>query len=298
MAKDSETSDAAGPSRREFIGAAAAGAAMLPAFAQAQETKTKSRIRHSVMGWCIKMPPPELAKHCKDMGMVAIEGINRKHYPAVTDIGLEISLIGSHGFKKGPTDSANKQMVIDKIRDGIDAAVQWKSKRVITFTGMAVDGLSAKQQDDNCVEAWKSVMEYAEEQGVDICLEHLNSRDHGHPMKGHPGYYGDDVDHCAELISRVGSPRMKLLFDIYHVQIMNGDLIRRIREYKDIIGHVHTAGNPGRSELHYELQEINYAATMKALLEIGYTGYVAHEFIPTADDPIDSLRKAVQICTV
>ena len=117
-------------------------------------------------------------------------------------------------------------------------------------------------------------------------------------MKGHPGYFGDDVDHCVELIQRVGSPRMKLLFDVYHVQIMNGDIIPRIRQYAPMIGHVHTAGVPGRGELHVQPQEINYPAVMRALKNSGYRGYVAHEFIPTLPDHANSLKRAVQLCTV
>jgi hydroxypyruvate isomerase len=128
-------------------------------------------------------------------------------------------------------------------------------------------------------------------------LEHLNSRDNSHPMKGHPGYFGDDVDFCVELIERVGSPRMKLLFDIYHVQIMNGDVIRRLRKYKDVIAHYHTAGVPGRGELD-ENQEINYPAVMRALLETGYKGYVAQEFIPTWLDRAAALRHAARVCDV
>ena len=111
-------------------------------------------------------------------------------------------------------------------------------------------------------------------------MEHLNTRDSSHPMKGHPGYQGDDVDWVASIIRKVGSPRLKLLFDIYHVQIMHGDLMRRIDQNKDVIGHVHTAGNPGRNELD-ETQEIQYAPLMKKLLEIKYDGYVGQEFIPT-----------------
>ena len=116
-------------------------------------------------------------------------------------------------------------------------------------------------------------------------------------MKGHPGYFGDDVDVCVELINAVGSNNMKLLFDVYHVQVMNGDVIRRIRQYKNVIGHYHTAGNPGRCELD-ENQEINYPAVMKAILETGYTGYVAQEFIPTWKDKIKALRHSVMVCDV
>ena len=112
---------------------------------------------------------------------------------------------------------------------------------------------------------WKleAVMPYAEKKKINLVLEHLNTRDDSHPMKGH-GYFGEDVDHCVELIRQVDSPNMKLLFDVYHVQIMNGDVIRRIRQYKDVIGHYHTAGNPGRAELD-DTQEINYPAVMRAM---------------------------------
>ena len=123
-----------------------------------------------------------------------------------------------------------------------------------------------------------------------LCLEHLNTRDAAE-MKGHPGYQGDDIDYCADIVRAVGSPRMKLLFDIYHVQIMHGDVIRRIEQCKDVIGHIHTAGNPGRGELD-DNQEINYPPIMRKLLEIGYTGYVGQEFIPTRD-PLEGLRQAV-----
>jgi hydroxypyruvate isomerase len=116
-------------------------------------------------------------------------------------------------------------------------------------------------------------------------------------MKGHPGYFGDDVDFCVELIRRVDSPNMTLLFDIYHVQVMNGDVIRRIRRYHEVIAHYHTAGVPGRAELD-ENQEVSYPAVMRAILDTGYTGYVAQEFIPTWSDRILALRHAVQVCDV
>jgi hydroxypyruvate isomerase len=115
-------------------------------------------------------------------------------------------------------------------------------------------------------------------------------------MKGHPGYQGDDLDWMANIIRRVGSPRVRLLFDIYHVQIMHGDVIRRIEQNKDIIGHVHTAGNPGRAELD-DKQEINYPPIMRKLLEIKYTGFVGQEFIPTRD-PFKGLQEAVALCDV
>ena len=156
---------------------------------------------------------------------------------------------------------------------------------------------SDEQAERNCIACWKQVIGYAEQKQVNLCLEHLNTRDDTHPMKGHPGYYGDDVDLCVDLIRRMDSPRMKLLFDVYHVQIMNGDVIRRIRRYKDYIGHYHTAGVPGRCELD-DNQEINYPPIMRAILETGYTGFVAQEFIPTWPDKLAALRHAVRVCDV
>jgi len=115
-------------------------------------------------------------------------------------------------------------------------------------------------------------------------------------MKGHPGNQGDDMEWCDEICKRVGSPRLKVLFDVYHVQIMQGDLITRIRQHKDYIGHYHVAGVPGRNELD-ENQEINYPAVMRAVVETGYKGFVAQEFIPTRD-PMTSLAEAIRLCDV
>ena len=258
----------------------------------------KGRIRQSVMGWCFKpMAIPDLAKACKSIGLVAMEGISREHYPTVKKLGMTISLVGSHGFKNGPVDPENHAECRKKLNDAIDLCAKEGYKRVITFTGMSKKGISDTAAAKNCIDLWKSVLPKAEKHGVTLCLEHLNSRDDSHPMKGHPGYWGDDVDHCAELIHKVASPSLKLLFDVYHVQIMNGDVIRRIRQYKDIIGHYHTAGNPGRAELD-DTQEINYPAVMRAILETKFEGFVAQEFIPTWDDKVSALRHAAMVCDV
>lgn len=258
----------------------------------------KNRVRQSVMGWCFNpMPAVELAQHGRDIGLVAIEGIGAEHYPAVRKLGLKISLVSSHGFARGPFSRENHNFVIDKLRSSIDLAVENQCENVITFTGMREKGISDDQGAKNCVDCWKQVIAYAEEKKINLCLEHLNSRDSSHPMKGHPGYFGDDVDFCVELIRRVDSPRMKLLFDIYHVQIMNGDVIRRIRQHKDVIAHYHTAGNPGRGELD-ATQEINYPAVMQAILDTGYKGFVAQEFIPTWPDKVEALRHAAKVCDV
>ena len=213
------------------------------------------------------------------------------------ELGLKISLVGSHGFKEGPVNRDHHDHCAQRLKEGIDLAVEVGCPSVITFTGMRAPGIDDMPGAKNCVDCWKSVIGYAEKKKINLCLEHLNSRDDSHPMKGHPGYFGDDVDFCVELIRQVGSPNMKLLFDIYHVQIMNGDVIRRIRQNKEFIGHYHTAGNPGRGELD-DQQEINYPAVMRTILETGYTGFVAQEFIPTWDDPVQALRHAAKVCDV
>jgi hydroxypyruvate isomerase len=288
--------------RRQFMaGAAVAGSAAVAGAAEKVPAGYKiqnGRIRQSIMGWTYNpMPTPELARLCREIGLSAMEGIGEEHYPMVKELGLEISLVGSHGFAKGPFNPANHDHVEERLRRGIDVAAKFGAPAVITFTGMREPGMSDEQGARNCVECWKRVMPYAEEKNINLCLEHLNSRDNTHPMKGHPGYFGDDVDFCVELIRKVDSPRMKLLFDIYHVQIMNGDVIRRLRKYKDVIGHYHTAGVPGRGELD-DTQEVNYPPIMRAILDTGYAGYVAQEFIPTWADKAAALRHAARVCDV
>ncbi len=289
--------------RRDFLAANAllAGTAVATARHAAAEDNQESsvrRVRQSVMGWCFKpMDALTLAGHCKRIGLEAIEGISSEHYDAVTKLGLKISLVGSHGFAKGPLDPENHPEVEQKLRQGIDLAVKYGAPNVITFTGMKKEGISDEAARRNCLDCWQRVIPYAEEKGIGIVLEHLNSKDDSHPMKGHPGYWGDDLHLCADLVKAVDSPQFKLLFDVYHVQIMNGDLIRNIRHYHEIVGHYHTAGNPGRGELD-DTQEINYPPVIRAIMETGYKGFIAQEFIPTSDDPVASLEQAFQVCDV
>ena len=295
-------------SRRQLLagaGVATVAGSCVSASAQAKReavpadfTVCNKRIHQSVMGWCFNpMPVPDLIGHCAAIGLEAIEGINPKFYPDAKKQGLKISLVSSHGFATGPVDRANHAMCVEKLKSSIDTAVEFGAPSVITFTGMTVKGMSAATADQNCLDCWKQVIDYAESRKITLVLEHLNSRDDSHPMKGHPGYFGDDVDHCAELVKRMDSPRFKLLFDVYHVQIMNGDVIRRIQTLHPIIGHYHTAGNPGRRELD-ETQEINYPAVMHAILKTGFDLFVAQEFIPTWDDPVLALRHAAMVCDV
>jgi hydroxypyruvate isomerase len=247
-----------------------------------------SGIKHTLMGWCWKpMDTLVLAQYAKDIGLVGIEGIDRKYYPDVMKLGLGISLVSGHGFSNGPCNPKFRDEVIAKLTEGINVAADVGAKKVITFTGMKFEGMDRDQAIKDCLDTWKAVLPHAEKKGITLVLEHLNSRDSSHPMKGHPGYFGDDVDFCVDLIKQIGSPNFKLLFDIYHVSIMNGDVIRRMRLHKEYI----------RCELD-EHQEINYPAVMQAALEIGYHDYVAYEFIPTWDDPILALRHAAMVCDV
>jgi hydroxypyruvate isomerase len=241
------------------------------------------------------MDVPTLAKHCKEIGLVAMEGISADHYPMVKDLGMDISLVsGAHGFAKGPCNPEFHDLVVNGLSEGIDLAKEVGCKNVITFTGMRFDGMDEEKAAQRCVDTWKEVIGKAEKNGITLVLEHLNSRDDTHPMKGHPGYFGDDVDFCIDLIKQVGSENFKLLFDIYHVSVMNGDIIRRIHQYKDYIGHYHTAGNPGRGEIDGS-QEIHYPPIFEAILETGYEGFIAHEFIPTWQDAVATLQHAAQL---
>lgn len=292
--------------RRVFCKTAAIAAAGGLSLKQNATTATASqapvflngRVRQSVMGWCFQpMDPVELAKRAKQIGLVAVEGVSASSYPAITELGMKISLVSSHGFQRGPLDPENHDFVEDKLREGIDLAVKFGAPSVITFTGMKKAGISDQAARENCLRCWRRIVPYAEEHKVTLVLEHLNSRDDSHPMKGHPGYWGDDLELCVDLVRAIDSPRFKLLFDIYHVQIMHGDVIRNIRRYQELVGHYHTAGNPGRGELD-ATQEINYPPIIRAILETGYQGYVAQEFIPTWDDPMESLAHAARVCDV
>jgi hydroxypyruvate isomerase len=183
---------------------------------------------------------------------------------------------------------------VDVLTKRIDACAEHGVPTVITFTGMRED-IPDDVGMTNCVEGYKRILGHAEKKKVTLALEMLNSRVDVE-MKGHPGYMGDHTDWCIELLKKVGSERLKLLFDIYHVQIMDGDVIRRIAQHKDYIAHVHTAGNPGRGELD-DKQEINYPPIIRALVDAGYKGYVGQEFIPTRD-AMEGLVEAVKLCDV
>jgi hydroxypyruvate isomerase len=241
----------------------------------------------------------ETCKHARDLGCKSVELIASKHWPVLKKYGLTCAISGipveGPPFIKGYNNPEYHGWLIKATKQAIDESANFGCPNVIAFTGFS-ENFSKEDGAKNCIEGFKKVAGYAEKKGVTICLEMLNSRDDTDPNKGHPGYQGDHTDYCMEILNAVGSPRVKLLFDIYHVQIMDGDVIRRIGECGDMIGHIHTAGNPGRGELDNK-QEINYPPIMKALLKVGYKGFVGQEFIPTRD-PLKGLTEAVELCDV
>lgn len=305
---------------RTAAGATAAGALALaaPTTGADEKASNKGRIKQSIVEWCFA-DYWNMEKMCKiavKLGCKSIELVGPEHWPTLKKYGLECAISPSHLFVQGMNNPRYQPACIEMLKKAIDNCADAGFKTVITFTGFAqesgewadggipdLDKLPKNRpiiEPDvgikNCVAGIKKVVGYAEKKKINLSLEILNTRVTDHPMKGHPGYQGDHVDYCMEIINGVGSPRFGLLFDIYHVQIMDGDIIRRIRQCGEAINHVHTAGNPGRNELD-EDQEINFAPCMKALLDIGYEGFVGQEFIPTRD-PLEGLTEAVKLCDV
>ncbi len=309
-------SDESALSRRSLLQTAGAIAAssLTASLVEAEEKAVvKGRIKQSIVFWCFNAAGEKwgIEKTCevaKSLGCLSVEVVPPTDWPVLKKHGLTCALApnGMPGmpFIRGFNNPKYHEEVIARTKAMIDTCAEAGVPAVIAFTGYkwrdADDpksgAISSEEGAENCVTGFKKIVGHAEKNGVTICLEHLNTRDDTHPMKGHPGYQGDDVDYMAKIIRKVGSPRLKLLFDIYHVQIMHGDVIRRIEQTKDIIGHVHTAGNPGRGELD-DHQEINYPPIMRKLIDIGYAGYVGQEFIPTRD-PLAGLREAVKLCDV
>jgi hydroxypyruvate isomerase len=300
---------------RTAVAASAVAAANTIAPTRAEEPKpvNKGRVKQSIVFWCFnargdKWSAERVCEVAKELECKSVEVIGPEHWPALKKLDLVCALApnGMPGapFMRGFNNPKFHDEIIERTGKIIDQCADAKFPAVIAFVGYKWanpdDPTSGTiTQDDafaNCVKGLKKLALHAEKKGVTVCLEHLNTRDGSDPMKGHPGYQGDDLDFVAGILKKVGSPRVKLLFDIYHVQIMHGDLIRRIEETKDLIGHVHTAGVPGRGELD-DKQEINYPAVMKKLLDVGYTGYVGQEFIPTRD-PLAGLKQAVAVCDV
>ena len=268
---------------------------------KASSSKRLGNIRQSVVYWCYSKhwSVEETCQHALDLGCESIELVGPKDWPTLKKYGLTCAIapidVEGKPFVKGFNNLGYHPWLLDVTKKAIDESADFGCPNVIAFTGFS-EGFSREDGARNCINGFKKLAGYAEKKGVTVCLEMLNSRVGGHPDKGHPGYQGDHIDYCMDILHAVGSPRVKLLFDVYHVQVMDGDVIQRIKECGDMIGHIHTAGNPGRGELD-DNQELNYAPIMKALLEINYQGFVGQEFIPTGN-PLSSLKQAVELCDV
>ena len=249
------------------------------------------RINQSVSKWCYgKFSLEEMCAVGKKMGLKAIDLLGPNDFATLKKYGLACSMVNTHGLTKGINRIDNHEECLAKIRTAIDAAAEYKYPNVISFPGNR-KGMPDDVGVDNSVIALKKIAGYAEKKGVTICLEYLNSK------VNHKDYMFDKMSWGVEVCKKVGSERVKILYDIYHAQIMEGDIIRTIRTCKDYIGHYHTGGNPGRNEID-ETQELYYPAIMRAIVKTGYKGYVAHEFIPKKKDQIGSLAYAVRICDV
>ena len=254
------------------------------------------RIRQSVVPWCFKpMPPEELIGHAAAIGLASVELIDPKHWPRIKELGMTVAIAGSHGFAKGFAHQEEWAECHKILRERIEQCAAAGFERVITFSGFR-RGISDEEGIANMVAGIKELVPLAEEKKVTLCIEMLNSRV-AIEMKGHPDYFCDSMERTIEICRQIGSERVKVLFDLYHVQIMHGDVISRIRQYAPYIAHIHTAGVPGRNEID-DTQELNYPALMQALLEIGYKGFVGQEFIPAHKDMVASLADGVRRCDV
>jgi hydroxypyruvate isomerase len=294
-----------GFTRREALvtGAAAVSAfAAAPVAAAAGRTAVESqtsgpavkrgRLKQSVSRWCYnKIPMPEFCDAVKAMGLTAMDLLNESEWPIAADHGLVTSMAYANGgsIPDGLNNKANHDKILKGFEDGIPKAAKFKIPNVITFFGNR-RGMSDAEAKDNCIEGLNKIKHLGEENGVTICVELLNSK------VDHKDYQGDHTAFGVEIVKAVNSPRVKLLYDAYHMQIMEGDLIRTLRANKDWIAHVHTGGVPGRHELD-DTQEVTWKAVAAALVDMGFTGYMAHEFVPTRD-PLTSLREAVVLCDV
>ena len=255
----------------------------------------RGHIKHSVCPWCFEpMPLETLCRHAAAMGIQSVELVEPKDWPILKKHGLMCAIAGSHSFTKGLCDPENHDACIESLRSRIDECATGGVPSVITFSGVG-GRIPSDVGLKNTVAGLKQVIGLAEKKKVNVCLEVLNTRV-DKPMIGVPGYLCDTVEWAVEVCRQIGSARMKVLFDVFHVQIMQGDIIARIRQYHEFIGHYHTAGVPGRNEID-DTQEINYPPIMRAIVETGYKGYVGHEFIPKRD-PVKSLQQAVAICDV
>jgi hydroxypyruvate isomerase len=249
------------------------------------------RLKQSLCRWCYsKVDIDTLCAEAVKDGLKAIDLVDPKEWAAVRSHGLTLTIVpGPTTIPDGFNRTENHAGIVERWKPLVDAAVAAKAYSIIVFSGNR-KGMPDGEGLANTIAGVKRIMPYAEERGLNVVMELLNSK------VNHKDYMCDHTPWGVEAVKGVGSPRFKLLYDIYHMQIMEGDVIRNIRDYHDFIGHYHTGGNPGRNEID-ETQELNYHAVAKAIADTGFEGYFAHEFIPLREWRA-SLKQAVQICTV
>jgi hydroxypyruvate isomerase len=287
---------------RSFAGAAALATLTRPTLGAEEKnpspaTTALTPIRHSVCKWCYsKIPLDDFAKAAKDIGLESVELLDPKDWPTVQKYGLTCALAnGTMSIPSGFNRLENHAKYVPSMIERINACADAGIPSVIVFSGNRNDKTLGKISDEqgleNCAIGLKQIVGVAEKRGVNIIMELLNSK------VNHKDYMCDHTAWGVELVKRVGSERFKLLYDIYHMQIMEGDVIATIRKQNAYFAHYHTGGVPGRHEID-ETQELNYPAILKAIADTGYKGFVAQEFIPARPDALGSLRQAVRLCDV
>ena len=281
--------------RRELLTALAGTALLFPRSARPPvRPSVKGRLKQSVSYWpYTKLPLPQFAHACKEMGLVAIDLLQVEEWPIVKEAGLVCSM-GYPARRRdfltsGFNDPANHDLLVSELERTLPLAAAAGVPNLITMFGNR-KGRSDEEGAAHCIAGLKRVAGAAEKHGVTVCVELLNSK------VDHKDYMGDRTAFGVKVIEGVGSPRIKLLYDIYHMQIMEGDVIRTIRQNIAHIAHFHTGGVPGRHELD-ETQELNWKSVCRAIADLGFAGYLAHEFVPSRD-PLTSLREAVALCEV
>jgi hydroxypyruvate isomerase len=251
------------------------------------------RIRQSLSWWCYArngMEPERLLREAARIGYASVELVGEQHWPLVKEHGLRIAAVGGHGtLTDGMNKRENHDRIADEIAANLEKAVQWQIPNLIVFSGNR-NGLADDEGAEITAACLRRVAPLAEQAGVNLVLELLNSK------VNHPDYQADHTTWGVRVCEMVGSPRVKLLYDIYHMQVMEGDVISCIRENIRHIGHFHTAGVPGRHDLD-EDQELNYLAIVRAIAETGYDGFLGHEFIPKGE-PIAAIEAAFRTCNV
>ena len=272
--------------------AVAAGGVMRAAGQSSGRAVTRGRLKQSVSRWCYqKIALPDLCKAVTAMGVPAIDLLEEPDWPVVREHGLICSMGygGGGSIRDGLNNPANHDAIVNNLIAAMPKAKALGVPNLITFFGNRM-GRSDKEAIGNCIAGLNRLKGAAEQHDITICVELLNSK------VNHPDYHGDRTPFGVEVVGAVNSPRVKLLYDIYHMQIMEGDVIRTIRQHHQHIAHYHTGGVPGRNELD-DTQELQWPAICRAVVETGFTGYLAHEFVPRRD-PLTSLREAVILCDV